>query len=400
MSKNLPLIFILCTVMIDAIGIGLIFPVMPDLIRDVGGGDLANAAIWGGILTSAFAVMQFLFGPVIGSLSDRYGRRPILLISLIVMAADYMVMAVAGTIWLLLVGRIVGGIASATYATASAYVADISEPNEKAKNFGLIGASFGIGFVLGPAFGGLLGEFGTRAPFYAAAGLAFANTILGYFVLKETVSDAIRRSFQWRRANPLGALLSVGKLPGLTALLLVFFFYQMAGAVYVSVWPYFTAELFDWSPGMIGASLALYGGCYAFSQGLLVAPAIKWFQDRGTVTLGLCLETVTLVFFGLATSGFYVMLVIPITALGAVGLPALQAIMSRRVADDAQGELQGLLASLVSLATIIAPLLMTRTFATFSGSEARYYQPGAPFLLAAGIMVLSIFIFVNSRVRK
>jgi DHA1 family tetracycline resistance protein-like MFS transporter len=400
MFKNMPLAFILCTVMIDAMGIGLIFPVMPDLIRDVGGGDLANAAIWGGVLTSAFAVMQFLFGPVIGSVSDRYGRRPILLISLIVMTADYLVMAVAGTIWLLLVGRIVGGIASATFATASAYVADVSKPDEKAKNFGLIGAGFGIGFVLGPALGGLLAEFGTRAPFYAAAALAFANTVFGFFVLKETVTDAIRRPFQWRRANPLGALRSVGKLPGLAALLLVFFFYEMAVTVYVSVWPYFTTEMFNWSPGMIGASLALYGGCYAVFQGLFVAPAITRFGDRGTVTLGLIVETASLVFIGLATSGFYVMLVIPVTALGAIGLPALQAIMSRRVADDAQGELQGVLASLVSLATILAPLLMTQTFAAFSETGAKVYAPGAPFLLAAGIMMLSFFIFIKSRLRK
>ena len=399
MSNRLSLVFILFTAMIDAMGIGLILPVMPDLIREVGGGNLANAAIWGGVLSASFAVMQFLFGPVIGNLSDRFGRRPVLLLSLFVLTADYLVMALAGTIWLLLVGRIVGGITSATYATASAYIADISSPEEKARNFGLIGAGFGVGFVFGPALGGLLAEFGTRAPFFAAAALAFANAILGYFVLKETVTDAIRRPFRWRRANPLGALREVSKLSGLTALLAVFFFYEMAVAVYMSVWPYFAVEMFNWSPGTIGISLALYGGCYAFFQGLFVAPSIRLIGDRGTVMLGLSIEAATMVFFGLVTVGFYVMLMIPITALGAIGIPALQAIMSRRVADDAQGELQGVLTSLISLATIIAPLIMTQTFAKFSGPEATVYLPGAPFLLAAGIMTVSIFVFMGSRRR-
>ena len=227
-NNKLPLIFILITVMIDSMGIGLIMPVMPDLIQEVRAADLGSAAVWGGVLATAFAVMQFLFGPTLGNLSDRFGRRPVLLIALLVMALDYLVMALAASIWLLLLGRIVGGITAATHSTASAYVADISAPRDKAANFGLIGAAFGLGFVIGPLMGGVLGEWGTRAPFWAAAGLAAANAVLGYFVLRETVTDSIRRPFEWARANPLGAFKSLGRFPGLGRLFAVFFLYQVA----------------------------------------------------------------------------------------------------------------------------------------------------------------------------
>lgn len=245
---RLPLVFIMITVVIDAMGIGLIMPVMPDLLTEVQGGSLANAAIWGGILSTSFAVMQFLFGPVIGGLSDRFGRRPVLLVSLVVMALDYVVMALAGSIWLLLAGRIVGGITAATHSTANAYIADISKPEDKAANFGLIGAAFGIGFVLGPVIGGLLAEYGTRAPFYAAAVLAALNAVFGYFVLKETVTDKIRRPFLWRRANPFGAFKALGQFPELKKLLFVFFIYQVAFGVYPAIWSYFGKARFGWGP--------------------------------------------------------------------------------------------------------------------------------------------------------
>ncbi|MCL4165170.1 UNVERIFIED_CONTAM: hypothetical protein GTU68_044114, partial [Idotea baltica] len=245
--------------MIDAMGIGLIIPVMPDLITELGGGTLAQAAIWGGILSTTFAVMQFLFGPVMGGLSDRYGRRPVLLLALIVMALDYVLMAVAGTIWLLLFGRIIGGITAATQSTASAYMADISAPHERAARFGLVGAAFGAGFVLGPLLGGLLAEYGTRAPFWLAAILAASNAVFGWVVLKETVTDKNRRLFKLSRANPLGALRQLGRLPGATQLLLVYFIYHIGFAVYPAVWPYFGRERFEWTPATIGLSLALFG---------------------------------------------------------------------------------------------------------------------------------------------
>ncbi|CUJ87280.1 Tetracycline resistance protein, class C [Shimia thalassica] len=400
MRTKLPVIFIFMTVVIDSMGIGLIMPVMPDLIQELTGESLADAAIWGGVLSAAFALMQFLFGPVIGNLSDRFGRRPVLLISLVVMALDYVVMAVAGSIWLLFAGRIVGGITAATHSTASAYMADISAPDEKARNFGLIGAAFGVGFVFGPALGGLLAEFGTRAPFWGAAVLAAMNAALGWYVLKETVTDKIRRPFNWRRANPLGALLAVTKLPGLASLLLVFFCYQVATAVYPAIWSYFTTERFGWSPGMIGVSLAAFGLGFAIVQGGLVAPSIKRFGHRGTVALGLAIEVVTLCFLGVVNWGALVLAAVPFAALGALGMPALQGIMSRRVADDAQGELQGVLTSLMSLATIMSPLIMTQTFAYFSRPDATIYMPGAPFLLSAALLICGLVVFFRSSRRR
>lgn len=397
MRARLPLFIILSVAAIDAMGIGLILPVMPDLIREVSHSDLANAAIWGGILTTAFAVMQFLFGPVIGNLSDRYGRRPVMLISLSVMAVDYLVMAIAPSIWILLIGRIVGGITAATYSTANAYMADISKPEEKATNFGYVGAAFGIGFVLGPAIGGGLAEFGTRAPFYAAAVLAGSTALLGYYALPESLSQELRRPFRWARANPFGAFRAIGQLPDIKGLLLTFFFYEVALIVYMTIWPYYGTELFNWSPGMVGLTLAMFGGVYALAQGFLVAPAIRFWGDRRTVMVGLCLEVVFLVLYGFARNEVVVLLAVPFSALAAIGFPALQAILSRRVADDAQGELQGVLASLVSLATIVAPIVMTQVFARYSGPDAEIYAPGAPFLLSAAIMVLTIFFFLRSR---
>lgn len=392
-ASRLPIFFIVATVAIDAMGIGLIMPVMPDLLREVDGGDLGDAAIWGGILATTFAAMQFLFGPVIGSLSDRFGRKPILVISLIVMAFDYVLMAVAGTIWLLLIGRIIGGITAATHATAAAYIADVSKPNEKAANFGLIGAGFGIGFVLGPVIGGVLAEFGTRAPFWAAAILALANAGFGWYILRESVTDATRRPFQWKRANPFGALKSIGSFPGLGALLAVFFFFQIANFVYPAVWAFYTVERYEWSPGMIGLSLAVYGLCFGLVQGLLVQPSITRFGHRRTVVIGLGLEAAMLVVVAFVTSGTLLLILIPLSALGAVGLPALQGIMSRRVSDDSQGELQGVLTSVGSLAAILAPLIMTRSFAYFTSPEAPVYAPGAPFLIAAVLMAISVLIF-------
>ncbi len=393
MSSRLPIIFVVATVAIDAMGIGLIMPVMPDLLREVDGGNLSDAAIWGGILATTFAAMQFLFGPVVGSLSDRYGRKPILVFSLVIMAFDYVLMAFAGTIWLLLIGRIIGGITASTHATAAAYIADVSKPEEKAANFGLIGAGFGIGFVFGPVIGGLLAEFGTRAPFWAAAVLALSNAIFGWYVLKESVTDANRRAFDWKRANPFGAFKSIGSFPGLGALLLVYFFYQVSSVVYPAVWSFFTAERFAWSPGTIGLSLAIFGISFALVQGLLVAPSIKLMGHRKTVIVGLILEAAALALIAVIWSGNVLLWCIPFAALGAIGMPALQGIMSRRVSDDAQGELQGVLTSVNSLAAIIAPLVLTRSFAYFTEPDAPIYLPGAPFIIAAVLMLISVVIF-------
>ena len=385
-------LFIVLTVVLDAMGIGLIMPIMPDLIREVHGGDLANAALWGGALATAFALMQFLFGPVVGALSDRYGRRPVLLVSLLFMTLDYLVMALAGSIWLLMLGRIVGGITAATHATASAYMADVSRPEDKAANFGLIGAGFGIGFVLGPLMGGMLGEYGTRAPFYAAAALSALNLLFGWLVLRETVTDAIRRRFAWRRANPLGAFRQIGAHPELRQLLIVFFLYDLALYVYPSVWSYFGQARFGWTPQLIGLSLALYGIGAAAVQILLMRWLIARRGERGTAVLGIVFEGLACVMLAVVTSGPLALILTPIASLGAVAMPALQGMLSRRTGADAQGELQGVIASVHAMAAILSPLIMTTTFAAFTAEGARVFFPGAPFVLAALLLGLSILV--------
>lgn len=394
---RLPVLFILLTVMIDSMGIGLIIPVMPDLIREITGGDLANAALWGGVLSTVFAVMQFLFGPILGNLSDRYGRRPILLISLVVMAADYVVMAIAGSLWLLFVGRVVGGITAATQGTAAAYMADISDPDKKAQNFGLIGAAFGLGFVIGPLMGGFLAEWGTRAPFWAAGALAALNAVLGYFVLKETVTDTIRRPFEWQRANPFGAFKSMTSMPGLGRLFAVFFLYQVAFYVYPAVWAYFGQARFGWDAGMIGLSLGLFGIMMAIVQGGLIRVILAKLGEHGTVLYGLVFDIAAFGALAFVTSGAFALILTPLTALGAVITPALQGIMSKAVGDKRQGELQGALTSVGAVAMIISPMIMTGVFAAFTNDNAPVYFPGAPFLLSLALILVALAVFLAPR---
>ncbi|WP_299622407.1 TCR/Tet family MFS transporter [uncultured Tateyamaria sp.] len=393
---RLPVVFILISVMLDSMGIGLIIPVMPDLIREVNGSTIAAAALWGGVLSTSFAVMQFLFGPVLGGLSDRFGRRPVLLVSLIVMSLDYLVMAVAGTIWLLLAGRVVGGITAATQATAAAYMADISAPEKKAANFGLIGAAFGLGFVIGPVMGGLLAEYGTRAPFYAAAALAALNAAFGWIVLTETVTDRIRRPFSWTRANPLGTLRTLRALPGLGPLLLVFFLYQLAFIVYPAIWSYFGQERFGWSPAMIGLSLALFGIMLAIVQGGLMPLVLRVLGERGAVIYGHGFDVLAFLALAFVTSGTLALVLTPLAALAGVITPALQGIMSKSVGDDQQGELQGALTSISAFAMILSPMVMTSVFAAFSREGAPIYLPGAPFILSAVLILIGLSVFVRA----
>ena len=387
---TLPLVFILATVTLDAIGIGLIFPVMPDLIRDVTQIDLSHAAIWGGVLATSFAVMQFLFGPILGSLSDRFGRRPVLLVSLAVMVADYLVMAVAQTIWLLLAARVVAGVTSATYSTATAYIADITPPEQRGARFGLIGAGFGVGFVLGPMIGGLLAGIDTRAPFYAAAGLAAANLVFGALILPETVTDATRRPFSLRRANPLGALRAVSRLPGVRLTLACFLILGIAMNVYASVWAYFGQARFGWDSTMVGLSLAVYGISFALGQALLVGPMIRRWGEHRAALYGMCVDAATLLALGFVTSPVIVLIIVPITALGGAVTPALQSLASRAAPADAQGEVQGVLASLNAIAMITSPMLMTSVFSAFTAPGAPVFAPGAPFVLASAMMVACI----------
>lgn len=394
MRGRLALVFILLTVAIDAIGIGLIFPVMPDLMEQVTHADLSGAALWGGVLTTSFAVMQFLFGPIVGNLSDRLGRRPVLFVSLAVMALDYVVMALAQSIWLLLAARIVAGITAATHSTANAYVADISRPDERGRNFGLIGAAFGAGFVAGPLLGGLLAGIDPRAPFWGAALLAGANLAFGLLVLPESLAPGLRRPFTIARANPLSSLAAIRHLPGLRRLLVVSFVYALTFNVWPAIWSYYCKAAFGWDAGRIGMSLAIFGVGMALSQALLVGPMIRHLGERQTALFGMLCEVVTYMFYGAVTSGFWAIAFSPVSALGGVAGPALQAIMSRATPDDQQGELQGVASSLNALAMILAPLVMTWVFGLFTRPGMPIHLPGAPFLLSAVMMVAVVAIFV------
>ncbi|MEM7242672.1 MAG: TCR/Tet family MFS transporter [Pseudomonadota bacterium] len=394
MNKRLAIIFILLTVVIDSMGIGLIMPVMPELIQELlGEVSLAEAAIWGGILSASFAVMQFLCGPAVGNLSDRFGRKPVLLASLVIVGVDYLVMGWTGSIWVLLIARIIAGIASATQSTANAYIADISDPKEKAQNFGLIGAAFGVGFILGPLLGGLLSEFGSRAPFFAAAALAGANFLFGAVILSETVTDRIRRALEWRRINPFGALQEVRKLPMGLPLLTVFLLHSLAFYAYPAVWAYFTIEQFGWSPFEVGISLGVFGMGLVAVQGFLIRKIIPAIGEWKALIYGLIVGVIADVLVGISWEGWMIYALIPLTSISFLTTPSLQGIMSKATPDDAQGELQGVLTSAGAIATIIAPLGFTALFWWFSASGARLYFPGAPYI-AAGVLDLIALILV------
>ncbi len=395
MNKRLAFTFIIITLTIDAMGIGLIIPVMPDLLQQIEGGDLGNAAIWGGILATVFAVMQFIFGPTIGSLSDRFGRRPVLLVSLVIIAVDFIVMGLAHSIWLLVITRIIGGIAAATQATAAAFISDISTPENRSANFGILGATFGVGFVLGPLMGGLLGEVGLRVPFFAAAALATLNLILGYFVLPETVTDQTRRPFDIKRANPLGALTQIRLIPGLSRFLLVFFLYEFAFYVYPAVWVYYAKAQFGWDSGMLGVSLASFGISVAVVEGILIRRILPWLGERRTIVLGFIFSIGIFVVLGFLTSGFWALLLAPISALGSVVIPAMRGIFANKAEANQQGEIQGIVSSTQSLAVIFAPLVLTYVFYASTRPNGPIFLPGAPFLLAAAIVGLTLTLFVT-----
>ena len=392
-NSKLPIFVIFTTVVLDSMGIGIIIPVMPALFAEVTGTEkISDIAIWGGLLASTFALMQFIFGPILGALSDRYGRKPILLLALFVMAAYYLLMGFAQTLWLLFLGRLIGGITAATHATANAYMADISSPEEKAARFGMLGAGFGLGFVLGPLIGGLLGEWGPRAPFFAAAMLAAANGVLCYFVLEESLKTKNRREFMWYRANPIGAILDLRKFEGIYSLLLVFLLFTIGTSIYAAIWPFFTVERFSWSPGMIGISLTIYGVCFAIVQGVLVRPAIKIWGEEKTIIIGFCFEFSAMVTFAFLTDGKILIILIPLASLGVLAQPAIQAILSKSVGDDRQGAIQGVASSLNAIAMVITPITMTWILAVFSDKTAKYYFPGMPFLFSALMVLLCLFI--------
>ena len=387
-------LFIIFTVTIDAMGLGLIIPVMPDLIREIRGSSIADAAYWGGLLTFTYASMQFLCGPLLGNLSDRYGRRPVLIISLLFMGLDYLLMAIAPGLLLLFVARLISGITGATYAVAAAYLSDTSDKGERSSSFGLIGAAFGIGFILGPALGGLLGEFGARMPFLVAGGLALLNAAFGLLVLPETLPIEKRRRFEWRRANPFYTLMRIKNLPGIGGLMLVVLIHSIAQNVYPAVWSYFTIEKFTWSVSTVGLSLAAYGLSAAVVQVWILRIILARYGESITVAIGLWVSLFTFIGISFIDSTFLIFAAMPIVALGAMVGPSLQGLMADRVVDEEQGELQGVFASILALASIISPLLMTNIFKEFSESNTSMYFPGAPFIASALLTVFALVFFI------
>ena len=396
-NKKAAVGFIFITILIDVIGLGLIIPVVPKLIEELlHNGSTSLAATYGGWLTFSYAIMQFAVSPILGNLSDQYGRRPILLFSLFGFGIDYLFVAFAPSIAWLFVGRIVAGITGASITTASAYMADISTPENRAQNFGMIGAAFGLGFIIGPLLGGVLGEHGSRLPFFVAAGLALANWLYGYFVLPESLPKHLRRKFEWKRANPLGSLLQLKKYPAVAGLIGSLLLIYLAAHSVQSNWSFVNIEKFKWTPKLIGISLGVVGFLIALVQGLLIRVVNPRIGNEKSVYLGLSLYTLGLLLFTFATQTWMMFAFLVPYCLGGIAGPALQSIISGNVPPNEQGELQGALTSLMSLTSVLGPLMMTGTFAYFTGPTAPFYFPGASFLLGALLMLFSLIWAYNA----
>jgi DHA1 family tetracycline resistance protein-like MFS transporter len=393
-------IFVFITVFIDMVGFGLVMPVLPRLIEDVSGSDLAGASIWGGWLFFAYGGMQFLFGPAIGNLSDAYGRRPVLLLSVFGLAVDYLLTAFAPNLLWLFVGRIFAGICGASYTTANAFLADITKPEERARVFGMMGAAFGLGFVIGPAIGGLLGEFGPRVPFFVAAGLSFLNFVYGWFVLPETLARGNRRPFSLRRSNPIGALKVFARYRGVVPMSAVMFLYFLSTAVYPAIWAFWGIAAFGWSEATVGLTLAAFGLVTAIVQGGLTGPAVRRLGERNTVVLGLLAGTIALFGYGLAPGLLTVLILLVIHAPEGFVHPALTALMSREAPEDAQGELQGGIASLQSIGLIIGTVLFAQVFGWFMKPNPIIVSPSVAYFLGGGLMVLTLVFFLTLKQAK
>ena len=384
--------FIFITLMLDVTGLGLILPVLPKLILQLIDGNISDASRYGGMLTFTYAIMQFLFAPVLGGLSDQFGRRPVLLFSLLGFALDYLFLSFAPSIGWLFVGRAVAGITGASFTTATAYIADISNAENRAKNFGMIGAAFGLGFIIGPVIGGLLGSFGPRVPFMVAAGLSFLNCLYGYFILPESLSLSNRRKFSIKRANPLGSLMNLKKYPGIGGLVFSFFLIYLAAHAVQSNWSFFTIERFGWDEKMIGISLGVVGLLVAAVQGGLVRVINPMIGNEKSVYFGLLLYAIGLLLFAFASQSWMMFVFLIPYCLGGIAGPALQSIISGNVAANEQGELQGTLAGLISLTSIAGPPMMTGLFSYFTKPGAPIHFSGAAFLLGSVLMLCSAFI--------
>lgn len=393
-KSALPFIFI--TMLIDVIGLGIIIPVLPKLIEEMIGGDLSMASTYAGWLMFAYATMQFLFSPIIGALSDKYGRRPVLLISLFGFGIDYLLMGFAPTIIWLFIGRLISGVTGASFTTATAYIADISTPEKRSQNFGLIGAAFGLGFIIGPVLGGLLGHYGARIPFFAAAGLALLNTLYGYFILPESLDKEHRRKFEWKRANPVGSLKRLSHYPVILSLVVSLVFIYIASHATQSTWTFYTMEKFKWNEKMVGYSLGFVGLMIAIVQGGLIRIVIPKLGQKKSIYIGLTLYVIGFVCFAFATKSWMMFAFVIPFSLGGICGPALQGVMSGQVPANQQGELQGALTSLISVTSIVGPLLMTNLFSYFTAADAPVYFPGAPFLMGAVLTLFSVLFAVRS----
>ena len=378
---------VLLTIFIDTLGLGIIIPVLPELIMGLSDSTPSQAAIYGGWLFFLYGIMQFFFAPIMGNLSDRFGRRPVILLALLAYSIDYAIMGFAPTLFWLFIGRAIAGIAGSSNTTANAYVADISPPDKLGANYGLVGAAWSVGFIVGPVIGGLLGEYDVKWCFFAAAGFGFLNTIYGYFLLPESLPPENRRPFSLRRANPLGSLMQIRKFPLVLGFIIALVFNQIAHDANPSTWTYYTIEKFDWSKTDIGLSLGFVGVCSVFPQGYLTGATIRRIGERRTVFAGLFISACGYAGMAFATQGWMLFVFIIPFAIGSIAVPALRSIMANNVGKNAQGELQGAITGLMSLTGVFAPILMTQLFGYFTSEDAPIYFPGASFTLAS-IMVL------------
>jgi MFS transporter, DHA1 family, tetracycline resistance protein len=388
-KKQAALGFIFVTLLIDVIGFGIIIPVVPQLIQELSGGTLSEASVIGGWLLFAYSFMQFICAPIVGGLSDRYGRRPVLLLALFGFGLDYLLTSFAPTVAWLFAGRIVAGIMGASFTTGAAYIADISTPEKRAQNFGIIGAAFGLGFIIGPLIGGLLGPYGTRVPFMAAAGLTMINWLYGYFILPESLKPENRRKFEWKRANPIGSLMHLKRYPVIMGLVASLVMIYIAAHAVQSNWAFYTMEKFKWDDRMVGISLAFVGTMFAIVQGFLIRKIIPRLGNYRSVYVGLGLSASGYILYAFAGESWMMFAVTAVYCLGGIAGPALQGIISTQVPPTEQGELQGALTGLMSVTSIIGPVVMTNTFAYFTAINAPSYFPGAPMALGAVLSVVA-----------
>ncbi|HVJ65803.1 MAG TPA: TCR/Tet family MFS transporter [Bdellovibrionota bacterium] len=380
--RSASIAFIFVTLAIDAIGLGIILPVLPDVVRKFVAHEASVAQIYGYFI-AVYALLQFVSSPLLGRLSDRYGRRPILLLSLFGAGIDYIFMAFAPTLPLLFVGRVIAGISGASFTVASAYIADISDDSNRSKNFGVLGAGFGIGFILGPAIGGVLATHGAMMPFLAAAAFNLLNFAFGYFVLPESLNAERRRNFTLRDLNPLKSLAALARMPAVNGLIFAYVLMQLAGHTHPSIWTLYTEHRYGWSAAQVGISFAVVGILSALSQGVLTGPLVARFGERRVIRWGSFGEFVSFTLFGLAATGTMLYVVLVGSAIFWAAHPALQALISKQIPPNEQGELQGALMSLTSLTAIVNPLIMTALFAATSDRSKDVYFPGSPYVVAA-----------------